>query len=213
MRIDPTTKSMGKIFIRFMFTFVLIYFSILFFNTLMPLFFIGFSEFNLTEFKTTSIFYLSIFVYSMFVAFAAKSTSVYFDMFMIFSKGRKTIMRTINFFNVLLTLGASCLLNAMLLMIDIPQRLFFGVMITLSLYLILNFMNFIAFLGKIFGWHYIVGSFILLASFIILTVNYIGGLIQFGLYKVEISVFLILSAAVFFCVNNFILSKRYEYKN
>jgi len=149
----------------------------------------------------------------MLIAFAAKSTSVYFDLFTIFSVTRKRIIRTINITNVVLTVFGSLVLNLMLLMHDLPERALFLVLITLSLYLIMNFINFVAFLGKIFGWYYIVGTFVLLASFIIMMVNYIGGLIQMGLYKTEIILFFIIAAGVFFFVNNFILSKRYEYKH
>jgi hypothetical protein len=101
----------------------------------------------------------------------------------------------------------------MLLMHDIPDRGLFLIMITLSIYLILNFLNFVAFLGKLFGWYYIVGTFVLLASFILFTVNYIGGFIQMGLFKTEIITFFIVATAGFFLVNNFVLSKRYEYKH
>lgn len=213
MKIDNTTKVMGKLFMQFMFTFLLIYLAITFFNTIVPLFFIGFSEFDFNEFKISATLYLGALVYSMLVAFSAKSTSVYYDMFTIFSITRKRIMRTINITNVILTISGSAVLNLMLLMHDIPQRDLFLIMITLSIFLILNFLNFIAFLGKLFGWYYIVGTFVLLASLILLTVNYIGGFIQMGLYKVEIIAFFAVAAGVFFFINNYILSKRYEYKH
>ncbi|MEA1885469.1 MAG: hypothetical protein U9N62_13275 [Thermotogota bacterium] len=213
MKLDNTTKVMGKIFLQFMLTFLLIYLAITFFNTIVPLFFIGFSEFDFNEFKISATLYLAVLVYSMLVGFAAKSTSVYYDMFTIFSITRKRIMRTINITNVILTISGSAILNLMLLMHDIPQRGLFLIMITLSIYLILNFLNFIAFLGKLFGWYYIVGTFVLLASFILLTVNYIGGFIQMGLYKAEIITFFAIAAGAFLFINNFILSKRYEYKH
>src|SRR6056297_2265798 len=149
----------------------------------------------------------------MLIAFAAKSTSIYYDMFTIFSVTRKRIMRTINITNVVLTAVGSLILNLMLLLHDVPERWLFLILITLSIYLIMNFLNFVAFLGKLFGWYYIVGTFVLLAAFILLTVNYIGGLIQMGLFKAEIITFFIVAPTAFFCVNNFVLSKRYEYKH
>src|SRR6056297_114295 len=213
MLIDSSMKVMGKVFLKFMLTFLLIYVAITFFNTIVPLFFIGFSEFDVNEFKISATLYLAALVYSMLVAFAAKCTSVYYDMFTIFSITRKRIMRTINITNVILTITGSTILNLMLLLHDLPDRGFFLIMITLSIYLILNFLNFVAFLGKLFGWYYVVGTFVLLASFILITVNYIGGLIQFGLFKAEIITFFIISAVGFLGINNYILSKRYEYKH
>ena len=213
MRMDKTTKVMGKLFLRFMLTFLLVYLAITFFNTIVPLFFIGFSEFDVDEFKINTTVYLAALVYAMLIAFAAKSTSIYYDMFTIFSVTRKRIMRTINITNVVLTAVGSLILNLMLLLHDVPARWLFLVLITLSIYLLMNFINFVAFLGKLYGWYYIVGTFVLLAAFILLSVNYIGGLIQFGLYKTEIISFFIIAAGVFFFVNNFILSKRYEYKH
>jgi len=210
---DKTTKVMGKLFLRFMLTFLLVYLAITFFNTIVPLFFIGFSEFDVDEFKINTTVYLAALVYAMLIAFAAKSTSIYYDMFTIFSVTRKRIMRTINITNVVLTAVGSLILNLMLLLHDVPARWLFLVLITLSIYLLMNFINFVAFLGKLYGWYYIVGTFVLLAAFILLSVNYIGGLIQFGLYKTEIISFFIIAAGVFFFVNNFILSKRYEYKH
>lgn len=213
MKLDNTMKVMSKIFLRFMFTFLLIYLAITFFNTIVPLFFIGFSEFDFNEFKISATLYLGALIYSMLVAFAAKCTSVYYDMFTIFSITRKRIMRTINITNVILTITGSVILNLMLLLHDIPERGLFLIMITLSIYLILNFLNFVAFLGKLFGWYYVVGTFVLLASFILIAVNYIGGLIQFGLFKAEIITFFIIAAGGFLVINNLILSKRYEYKH
>ena len=213
MKLDNTMKVMSKIFLRFMFTFLLIYLAITFFNTIVPLFFIGFSEFDFNEFKISATLYLGALIYSMLVAFAAKCTSVYYDMFTIFSITRKRIMRTINITNVILTITGSVILNLMLLLHDIPERGLFLIMITLSIYLILNFLNFVAFLGKLFGWYYVVGTFVLLASFILIAVNYIGGLIQFGLFKAEIITFFIIAAVGFLVINNLILSKRYEYKH
>src|SRR6056297_469594 len=202
MRMDKTTKVMGKLFLRFMLTFLLVYLAITFFNTIVPLFFIGFSEFDVDEFKINTTVYLAALVYAMLIAFAAKSTSIYYDMFTIFSVTRKRIMRTINITNVVLTAVGSLILNLMLLLHDVPARWLFLVLITLSIYLLMNFINFVAFLGKLYGWYYIVGTFVLLAAFILLSVNYIGGLIQFGLYKTEIISFFIIAAGVFFFVNN-----------
>ena len=213
MLIDNSMKVMAKVFIRFMLTFLLIYLAITFFNTIVPLFFIGFSEFDANEFKISATLYLAALIYSMLVAFAAKCTSVYYDMFTIFSITRKRIMKTINITNVILTITGSAVLNLMLLLHDIPERGLFLIMITLSIYLILNFLNFVAFLGKLFGWYYVVGTFVLMASFILFTVNYIGGFIQMGLFKTEIITFFIVAAAAFFLINNFILSNRYEYKH
>ena len=213
MLIDSSIKVMGKVFLKFTLSFLLVYVAITFFNTIVPLFFIGFSEFDVNEFKISATLYLAALVYSMLVAFAAKCTSVYYDMFTIFSITRKRIMRTINITNVILTITGSTILNLMLLLHDLPDRGFFLIMITLSIYLILNFLNFVAFLGKLFGWYYVVGTFVLLASFILITVNYIGGLIQFGLFKAEIITFFIIAAVGFLGINNLILSKRYEYKH
>ncbi len=213
MKMNNTTKVMGKLFLRFMLTFLLVYLAITFFNTIVPLFFIGFSEFDVDEFKISATLYLGALVYAMLIAFAAKSTSVYYDMFTIFSVTRKRIMRTINITNVVLTVVGSVILNLMLLLHEVPERWLFAVMITLSIYLIMNFINFVAFLGKLFGWYYIVGTFVLLAAFILFTVNYIGGFIQLGLFKSEIIAFFTIAAGTFFCINNFILSKRYEYKH
>jgi len=213
MKKDNTMKVMRKFFIQFMWSFMISYSVILFFNTVVPLFFTGLKEFDFKEFQIIASFYFAILMYSMFVAFGAKCTSVYFDLFTLFSVARKRIMRTINLTNIILTVSGSAILNLLLLMHDVPDRGLFLIMITLSIYLILNFLNFIAFLGKLFGWYYIVGTFVLLASFILFAINYIGGFIQMGLFKTEIILFFAVAAAGFFYINNFILSKRYEYKN
>ncbi|HPE41363.1 MAG TPA: hypothetical protein PLI77_09790 [Bacteroidales bacterium] len=213
MKKDNSMKVMRTFFIQFMWSFMISFLVILFFNTVVPLFFTGFSEFDFKEFQITATFYCAILIYSMFVAFGAKCGSVYFDLFTIFSVSRNRIMRTINITNVILTISGSAILNLLLLMHDIPDRGLFLIMITLSIYLILNFLNFIAFLGKLFGWYYIVGTFVLLAAFILFAINYIGGFIQMGLFMTEIILFFTVAAAGFFYINNFILSKRYEYKN
>jgi hypothetical protein len=192
-------------------TFVFIFLGIGLVNIVIPIIFEGIGNFDFEEVKTQLVMILSIMIYTMMIIFSLKSTSVYFDMMIIFSVPRKEMMKSINITNVVLTLSGSIAVNLILLMVNIEQRLLFLVLITSSIYLIMNFLNFIAFLGKIFGWYYIVGSFILLASFIISVVNYIGGFILLGLFVPQIISFLVLLIIALFVVNKF-LSSKYELK-
>lgn len=200
-----------KLFTNFLMTFIFIFLGIAFFNFIMPIIFEGLGSIDIEEIKIQLIMTLFVMIYTVMIIFAIKSTSTYFDLLSMFSIPRNEIMKSIHTTNIILTFSGSAIVNLLFLMVDIPQRLLILLLTTISLYLIMNFLNFIAFLGKIFGWYYVVGSFLLLASFIIAVVNYIGGMILMGLYIPHIASFLLISSCFLIVVNNF-LSKKYEYK-
>ncbi|HOO31629.1 MAG TPA: hypothetical protein PLB99_00705 [Thermotogota bacterium] len=204
-------KIILKLFVNFMITFIFICLGITLINFIIPILIEGTAGLDIEEIKTQLIYTFSLMIYTMMIIFALKSTSTYFDLLSIFSVSRNEIIKSVNITNCILSLSGSIVVNLFLLMVDIPQRIMIFFFTVISLYLIMNFLNFIALIGKIVGWYYVVGSFILLAAFIIAVVNFIGGFILMGLYIPQIAIFLIVACMAFIGIN-FLLSKKYEYK-
>ena len=218
MKGSKTMKVILNLYLRFMSVFLVIFAIVVFLNTFLPILFDGnpvnsnsLEVYDFTKLGSGLISNLFVMIYTSVIIFAIKCTATYFDLLLLFSATRQSIMRTFNTMNIVLTLVGTAALNLLLLAGNIPNRIMFLFLITVSLYFMVNFMNFIGFVGKLFGWYFVVGSFILLAALIISTVNFIGGFIMMQLFSLEIILFIAVAAFVFFFVNQY-LAKRYEYK-
>ncbi|PWJ93213.1 hypothetical protein C7380_10842 [Oceanotoga teriensis] len=204
-------NSLFKMFLEYAKIFFLIFFAITIFNVVLSLLFDGYSNITFSDISGTVIMNMSIFSITLAIVYAVMAPTTYIDIFMMLSLPRKYYFSSIFKMNVVITLFSTAVINSVLFMEDISERGIILVFSLIGIFFIVNMINFISFIGKRYGWYYVVGIFCLIASLILLFVNYIGGFILMNMFGVHLISFLLLMNVLVIFVNKFLI-KKLEFK-
>ena len=207
-----------KLFLSTLITLTIVFVSIALVNSFIN---IIFSEKNiLRELKSAFAYNLSTLSVVILITYPITLVTQDLDIFLSFTQKRENISKTF----IYLIFGLSIFMGFFLFNIiklfsflDFSERklgemLYLQLITILGIYLFANFIHFISLIGKKYGSKYVFGILFLAASFILINIIRIQEFILFGENKLLITIFFVISSAIFVFSNNKFVKKA-ENKN